>query len=515
MDDDDDFGDFGGFEAAEPAFPTVDEIQPNVEAGPSPWAILDTARSQVGMRPDLLCVQNQFPPVLDPTVLQQQTNGEVEESSELPTEPPCQFPQVLDNPDNNAASLVNDILDGSFNRTSEPNSLNGRPNGEVTLQAPDVQETDNTEASRPPTFHCQASLSRNNEATTMSISSDALPTSTGNERGTFQPFQSNITPAAESTSETAVVGGLNIVEVEVPLQSDTDTDNAGVSQGSPMSHVLRLDTQPKPVEPQLNLKQIQQESSDAVESVVQEYKTLMQSSLHNHEESVNNLLQKNNKERELQLELALTQQNKDIESKMQEMKAHLGEEIKKITQESVQHFQEEMKEILEKEKKEIWDEMQASLQKEKDQINDLVQEAVAAERERGAQAIKEQKDEFLKLIEEERKESQTQTRSLLEEQKIQFQETLKAHLEGERKTHKEAMDRVIELANQEMRAYLQQQREVNRQLHQRQYASLDVFLNGARQQLQLLMDSDPVSSGAGDNGGEKSSSEDKDSSKDT
>lgn len=36
--------------------------------------------------------------------------------------------------------------------------------------------------------------------------------------------------------------------------------------------------------------------------------TLMQSSLHNHEESVNNLLQKNNKERELQLELALTQQ---------------------------------------------------------------------------------------------------------------------------------------------------------------------------------------------------------------
>lgn len=36
--------------------------------------------------------------------------------------------------------------------------------------------------------------------------------------------------------------------------------------------------------------------------------TLMQSSLHNHEESVNNLLQKKNKERELQLELALTQQ---------------------------------------------------------------------------------------------------------------------------------------------------------------------------------------------------------------
>lgn len=131
-------------------------------------------------------------------------------------------------------------MDGSFNRTSEPNSLNGRPNGEVSLQAPDIQETVNTEASRPPTFHSQASQSINNEATAMPISSDVQSTSTGNERGTFQPFQSNITPAAENTSETAVVGGLNIVEVEVPLQSDTGTDNAGVSQGSPVSCVLRF-----------------------------------------------------------------------------------------------------------------------------------------------------------------------------------------------------------------------------------------------------------------------------------
>lgn len=511
MDDDDDFGDFGGFEAAEPAFPIVDEIQPNVEAGPSPWAILDTDRSQVGMRPDLLCVQNQFPPVLDPTVPQQQTNGEVDEGSEQPADTPCQFPQVLDNPDNNAASLVNDILDGSFNRTSEPNSLNGRPHGEVTLQAPDIQETDNTESSRPPTFHTQASQSRNNEAT-MPVSSDVLTTSTPGEiRGSFQAFQSKVSPAAKNSSQNAGAGGLHIIEVEVPSKSDTD--NTTASTGPPVSHVLRLDTQPKPVEQQLNLRQIQQDSSDAIKSVVQEYKTLMQSSIQNHEESVNSLLQKNNKERELQLELAIAQQNKDMESKVQEMKANLGEEIKKITQESVQQFQDEMKEILEKEKKEIWDEMQASLLKEKDEINNRVQEAVTAERERGAQAMKEQKDEFLKLIEEEKKRSQTQTQSLLDDQKKQFQETLKVHLEEERKTHKEAMDSVIELANQEMRAYLQQQKEVNRQLHQRQYASLDVFLDGARQQLQLLMDSD--SSGDGKNGRENSNSEDKDSSKDT
>lgn len=35
---------------------------------------------------------------------------------------------------------------------------------------------------------------------------------------------------------------------------------------------------------------------------------LMQSSLQNHEETVNNLLQKNNKERQLQLDLAIAEQ---------------------------------------------------------------------------------------------------------------------------------------------------------------------------------------------------------------
>lgn len=56
---------------------------------------------------------------------------------------------------------------------------------------------------------------------------------------------------------------------------------------------------------------------------------------------------------------------------------------------------------------------------------------------------------------------------------------------------------------------------MSRHQHQRQYASLDVFLNGARQQLQLLMENDSELSSDQDSGREKSTSQDKDSSKDT
>ncbi|XP_022304625.2 uncharacterized protein LOC111111773 [Crassostrea virginica] len=503
MDDDDEFGDFGGFEAADPSFPVVDEIQPNVEAGPSPWAILDTAgRSQVGMRPDLLCVQNQFPPVLDPTVPQQQSNGEVE-GSQQPLSPPSGFLAALDIQDNSAASIVNDILDGSFNRGSEPSSLKDLSSSNVPVQAADSRNTDNAVATDSHTFHIQAKeREAEKQPTTIPRLSNSVPEE---ERNGFQAFQSKNSSAAEDANQNAIGGGLIVVEVpQIP-----DTENIVVPP------VISLNTQQKPGEQQLDMKQVQADSANAVKSVVQEYKVLMQSSLQNHEETVNNLLQKNNKERQLQLDLAIAEQKKDVEASMQEMRVILKEEIEKITQESLQKFQSEMQELLEKEKKGIHDEMEDSLQTEKDGISRLVQEAVVAERERGAKELKDQKDEFLHLIEEERKESRIQTQSLLEEQKKMFQETLKEHLEKERKSHRESMDRVIELANQEMRTYLQQQREMSRHQHQRQYASLDVFLNGARQQLQLLMENDSELSSDQDSGREKSTSQDKDSSKDT
>lgn len=62
----------------------------------------------------------------------------------------------------------------------------------------------------------------------MLILSDVLLISIGNERGIFQLFQLNIILVVESISEIVVVGGLNIMEVEVFFQLDIDIDNVGV-----------------------------------------------------------------------------------------------------------------------------------------------------------------------------------------------------------------------------------------------------------------------------------------------
>ncbi|KAJ8299132.1 hypothetical protein KUTeg_023192 [Tegillarca granosa] len=52
--DEDDFGDFGGFEAAEP-------VSPNVAQGGPAFPL--EANNTVGVKPDLLCGQNKFPPI--------------------------------------------------------------------------------------------------------------------------------------------------------------------------------------------------------------------------------------------------------------------------------------------------------------------------------------------------------------------------------------------------------------------------------------------------------------------
>lgn len=106
----------------------------------------------------------------------------------------------------NAASLVNDILDGSFNRTSEPIAQNSQPNDEVDVSnALDIQETSNIE-----TTAFQSNTSQTGK-------SEEFPVE---ESSSFQPFQSHDNPATKDGNK-GLGGGLNIVEVEAHQKSDT------------------------------------------------------------------------------------------------------------------------------------------------------------------------------------------------------------------------------------------------------------------------------------------------------
>ena len=115
-----------------------------------------------------------------------------------------------------AASIVNDILDGSFNRGSEPSSLKDLSSSDV--QAADSRETDNAVASHSHTFHIQAKeREAEKQPTTIPGLSNSVPEE---ERNGFQAFQSKNSSAAEDANQNAIGGGL--IVVEVPQIPDTE-----------------------------------------------------------------------------------------------------------------------------------------------------------------------------------------------------------------------------------------------------------------------------------------------------
>ena len=118
-----------------------------------------------------------------------------------------------------AASIVNDILDGSFNRSSEPSSLKDLSSSDVPVQAADSRETDNAVASHSHTFHIQAKeREAEKQPTTIPGLSNSVPEE---ERNGFQAFQSKSPSTAEDANQNAIGGGLIVVEVPQIL----DTEN--------------------------------------------------------------------------------------------------------------------------------------------------------------------------------------------------------------------------------------------------------------------------------------------------
>ncbi|CAC5369628.1 unnamed protein product [Mytilus coruscus] len=130
--EEDDFGDFGGFEVAEPVPPNVTQVEASsVEASPSPWAVFAAGSSPGNVKPDLLCGQNRFPPVLDPSVPSSSAdiiqNGDTNNSNEGSSINTDRYDGTSGDQNGNLedAILANDILDGSFKSTSSQHSSSG------------------------------------------------------------------------------------------------------------------------------------------------------------------------------------------------------------------------------------------------------------------------------------------------------------------------------------------------------------------------------------------------------
>ncbi|KAK3102446.1 hypothetical protein FSP39_011422 [Pinctada imbricata] len=541
--DDDDFGDFGGFEAAEPVVDNAASEEPSgVEASPSPWAILGLGSDSVGARPDLLCGQNRFPPLLDPSVPAPEdgaTAGPTENDVSAPRTNALDVPGALPQAQGfDEASYVNDILDGSFRSNSSPHSagpaLSAQPehisntldlvpsssrgasaNGNVrepdlTTGPPDIAREPANEVSEKPDVANDSAVGgivveEVDSMEQMASNNNAVKNvimATGPQSSFFGPVSSGPPSSGEKSSG----GGDN----SIPSGADTSVltcpvyipKNKAFAQSEGISNQAYNE-----------ISAVREDSKAAVQAVVDQYKTLMATTLSQQQEMFQCHLQESRDKEGEQLKLQLQQQSAILEEMFKEEKKKLQEELLNLAKEQMQAQEKEFQTFLEEEKKKSQQMIEESSQREREASQDQLERAIKEEKERTEEALKEQQEKFDKLLTEEKEKSTSEMQEMLQDERRKFKVELASAVEEERTKHQDYMQKALELAKKEAESYVQQQREVSicnnqsyaqqqRELdhvvRQRQFSSLDIFLGSARDQLSLLMNKDSDKSSTSD-----------------
>ncbi|XP_052798245.1 coiled-coil domain-containing protein 91-like [Mya arenaria] len=500
--DDDDFGDFGGFEGAEP---TENENQGGAQAAPNVWAAM-FAPAVPGMRnvqPDLLCGQNRFPAHLDtPTTVDIASSAQARVPSDLNSADGAtgEDGDGLNEQDN--FSLANDILDGSFRSSSMSNQS----------QMPDISGLDIGHGAQ----------ARADSAQPSAVLSRPAPGTPGSDQGgqglaeraeTGGATGGPANEIAENKDESA-----NQVDWSLAVRRDAahaDENNAIVQRALQEKESIKQElTQQQgenarlaedlvraealATEARQNLEKVNADHTEQLEAlrsagheavtmVVGEYRaslaTLVQEQRETGLRSVTQTLSQETDH----LRHLLVEQKEEFD-RLQEVERKKNE---KLLKEAIAEMKEKNKEqvvnALEGERTKYEAKIQDAIQAEQEGLERRLTEAVKEEQDRGAQALKQQQEQFTTQMSEEAGKHREQLEKALHEQQDKYKEELSVALREERSRGQDALQGAVRVAREDMTSHLQHLRESDQRLHRRQLASLDLFLESARQQLALLM----------------------------
>ncbi|XP_033752681.1 coiled-coil domain-containing protein 91-like [Pecten maximus] len=548
MMDDDDFDDFGGFEAAEPVpqapVPTASQGQ---EASPSPWALITSGYSNVGAKPDLLCRENKFPEVLDPTVTRSQgvssqdqngsTGQHIEEASgssasfqafeaEFPTGANDSLDVNLDE-----VTLANNILDGQFlpsfpaSSQRSPNTVSSSQSNRPSLASSvsqqssiDSQKGMKMESVVPPESLRQNSAQGQNHTdpalverlgviqNLSQIDQVFLPQSNSGRSRASNSFSSDrrsssgIEPAAERKTSVSSENSFKQDTWESDLFSTVQTSVARTTVVSKETSGTRLSSSPSSILSSMTapttkrqeetsvpnqaviqeMKQIRSESQAAVKSVVQEYKDMMQTTIRSERETMEGQVRVLIQEQEDKFKSMLSEQRSHFEEKLAEERIKMAESKNAALKEKAEELQKEFEDFLKMEREKNQNNLQSALEEERLENSKKVMEALEQEREKNRKQHLEQKELFRKELQEQQQKHEDIALKSLADQREKFQVMLKETLEEERRRGEEALRIKVE--------QIESKKMLDNKVHRRHMASLDVFLEGARQQLSLLMD---------------------------
>ncbi|KAK3587410.1 hypothetical protein CHS0354_028791 [Potamilus streckersoni] len=535
--------DFGGFEAAEPFAPIVAHAVDVEEASPNPWAIFPPT---VPVQPDLLCSQNYFPRHLDtPNTVDitssaaaslgasgyNSDNQETQED-EFDLERDLHNSSELEQD----ANLANDILDGSFRSALssqsgasfvphvqdgsipivagldlDPGIGAGQQRADNSMQqnfaqenlffdGPSANENFNAAAEEASTAsNCSSSQQYDgSKQGAMDIRGHDLSHELG-QRSSEMGQRSNETEdssacviGSDSNNERTLLQ--NAVEEKLSVQKELENllaENRHLSEHLKEVQTMKEQAQTKLEEIQVahkkQLGELRQAGHEALAVVVEEYKELMKVTVLQQQEMCEERLRERLREETQRFQEVLEEQKEKFQMLLRENQVSQEEKIQESISEQCEKEKEGFEKFLTNERQKSEDKLENAIQEEKASLAKQIEQIVKEERIKAEEELEKAKVEFNKQLQEEREKSREQVKEALREERKQSQALLNAMLEEERKSSREQIKQAVEATREEMKTYFEELRKADKNLHRRQLASLDIFLESARHQLNMLM----------------------------
>ncbi|XP_072047464.1 uncharacterized protein [Amphiura filiformis] len=488
---DDDWGDFGGFETAPP--PPVNQqladVHPaGLEASPSPWASFPIAPvgNSASDKPDLLMARSQPQshqhnlPQLDP--LADPFPGAGRGAPELASQAEASLQQQAQQQAQAEGASVKSSLD----------ALDVSLDDDVLLEA----------AAAPP----QNNINRPGGATA------ASPNGGAQNEARQMPDRNDVLPDLQSPARTAppIADNNNrIVDLEerlsaadrekLRLQKDRDDLMQRLQdlENEVEGHRLEVAQQKQRYDEiqtkhAAELEEIRKAGHDALAVIVEEYKELCKCAVAQQQEASERHVQEAITKEAQRCEQLLKEQHDRLTQVLEEERQKSSEIIQQALDKQVVAQKAALEECLLEERNKNKQALDQAVQDTQSSCHETLQKALEEERSKGKGQLEAQTLEGAKALEDEREQHRKTMTTALEEERQRSKDAIQTALLEERKHQQEVIKQSVEKTKEEMQEYIKEQKRMDAAVRHRSLASLDLFLESARQQLKSLMEDKPI-----------------------
>ncbi|XP_038052718.1 coiled-coil domain-containing protein 91-like [Patiria miniata] len=490
---DDDWGDFGGFEEATPPPPELAQQVPGpgVEASPSPWASFAIASVQnpAAGQPDLLMAQAQAQPPLQPQI-------DPPFADPVPQRGAAAAPELTSQAE---ASRQQAQAQAAAPPQNQP-AKNGLDNIDVALDD-DLFGAEGAVGGPPPVENHNAASAEADHLDELGMLSGEMNEPPAGHRLIKRSSSSTEVLAAELTGKVARMEDrlsaaerekIRLLKVREELTEKLDALDKEVEGHRREAEEQRQRYEAVQARHATEMEEIRKAGHDALAVIVEEYKELCKCAV---------LQQQEASEKQLQVAITTETENcKEILQNQHDRLANVLEEERKQNEERIKTALQEqadaqrimLETCLREEKEKNQLEIEKAIQEAHKKSEASLQKALEEERSKGKEMLEVQRSEAARSLEEERNRHQETLLRELEQERQRSKEAIKAALEEERKHQQEAIKQAMANARQGSEEYNAEQKRLDAVVRHRSMASLDLFLESARQQLKSLMDDKPV-----------------------